>query len=430
MLVKFVKIIFLLTVASTILFSIHWVSLNKTEKQHLQQLIKQIRASNRLTPSKERFLDSDDEAHQLTSKKMPKQSQALLPRVVLSEQQSSNALIQQQDNSVEEQFDRLARLNSEYWEETSLPKACGRVKTKVLKEVEIQQVYSWRDEKGKMHFSDQKPVGNLSVPSFLSPDITVTEFEREQKLFHLTIIKGHADMQAVLGDRIRSDVKAIYSLLAQSLGFNHLREVDITLRLFSKQDEFQRYKNKVAPGSTTNTGFYLSSINEASVVQWANRPERTYAVVRHESSHVIIASLLGATPRWFNEGLAEYFELLTAQSQHRRIDVDENKLNYLKQQLDEKKLPSIETLWSLKGREFYQNPQLHYSMAWSLIHFMLNDETTKKVFLALIKTLYNNPCESVDMLSLVNTEYNGGLKAFEQAFLMSIRTNTLKPHYY
>lgn len=423
MLYRLVRFIFLVSAFSAFLLSVYWQGLNEPEKIQLTQNIKSVQQSDSFIASLSALLKNGAQEAKTTLTKKIKPSKALLPS---KENRQSSAI--KTDESTSDQIDNIVSLNDEYWQDSSLPKACQRTSSRKIEAVKTESVYRWKDKNGKTHFSDAKP-----LPETKNSDKTVfstSQYQPKQRLFHLNIVDDQADMTLILASRIKSDVNAIYLLLSTALGFEQLREVDLSLRLFIHKNDFQRYKNKVAPGSKTNSGFYMASLNEASVVQWPRRPELTYSVIRHESSHLIMASLFGSTPRWFNEGLAEYFELLSTQGQSKRIAVDQRKLSYLEQMNDNNQLPSIEYLWSLKAKQFYQNSQLNYAMAWSVIHFMLSGSEEKNIFRRLIKMLYHHPCQPVDMLALVNTSYPGGMQAFELAYLASLNRQSLTDHYY
>ncbi|MCK5880540.1 MAG: DUF1570 domain-containing protein [Sinobacterium sp.] len=405
-----IRFTFLSAVLAAIVLSLHWKTLNDAEKQQLIQRLELVQETGSLNA-----LFNDELLNTEPSTQKPKT--VLAPPVHI--EVLPHIKVEKAD---------VTSQSDEYWQEDHLPKLCGRVKSRAVKEPKKQSVYSWKDKNGRSHFSDKNPED--ATGGNTKQVVSVSQFTSAKKFFSLNIVDDKADMTLILAGRIQTDVNAIYSLLSQGLGFKKLREIDLTLRLFIQQKAFQAYKNKVAPRSKTNSGFYLSRLNEASVVQWPRRPEKTYSVIRHESSHVIMAGLFGSTPRWFNEGLAEYFELMNTGGQYKYIDLDKYKLDYLKLQLKQARLPSIEYLWSLNARQFYQNTRLHYSMAWSVIHFMLSEEKEKSLFSALIQSLYDKPCQKVDMVALVNTTYPGGLEAFEKAYVHALKTNKFKGHYY
>ena len=424
LLFRLFKFLILVSLFFIILLSLYWSTLSEQTRTQLAKEIKQWQGSGKsLAVLHYKLIELINRSDLVLEKSLSKIENLPIKGQLMEPLEEPTI-----EDEILQLIDKNSRLASEYWEGSSLPKTCNRVKSREIQAAKTQSVYQWRDKNGRVHFSDKNP-DDLSNALSMS-DVKVSEYQSEQRFFNLNIIEKQADMTLISRNRIRSDINAIYALLSKGLGFDNLREVDLSIRLFINQDDFQHYKSKVAPRSKTNTGFYLPSLNEASIVQWTKRPELTYGVIRHESSHVIMAGLFGSTPRWFNEGLAEYVELLSVSGQHRRVAVDKDKLIYLHQQLDRNQLLDLATLWSFDARQFYQNARLHYAMAWSVIHFMLSKDEPRQVFLALIKHFYNKPCQPVDMPALVNAHYSGGMAVFESDYLLSLRLNTLKDQYY
>jgi hypothetical protein len=109
--------------------------------------------------------------------------------------------------------------------------------------------------------------------------------------------------------------------------------------------------------------------------------------VRHEGFHQYLDRLMADPPRWFNEGLAEYFEGATQKGG--------------KWLLGEPRTDHLETLKSngqirlslvefvkQPDAQFMANAQLNYAQSWALVHFLRHGpERHRPLFKALWQAL-------------------------------------------
>jgi hypothetical protein len=302
--------------------------------------------------------------------------------------------------------------------------SCQRTATEEVQALTQSTVYSWVDEKGRKHYSDQKPPENF--------DHSSQNFDAGLDYFNLSIDDSKADKVAFSKDKIRVDVSQIYKVLAQQMPRTQLRKVSLNLRLFKQQDEFQDYKNSIAPGLNTNSGFYTSALNEAVVFQHRNNTQQTFAVIRHESSHVIMAGLFGATPIWFNEGFAEYFERLAVAGQQRKVALADEHLALLRQQAKAAQLPDLSDFFAYSGEAFYSEDTVmrNYALGWSMVFFLQSNTEGKRLFASMIKQLSAKPCVALDMPYLAGNNYPGGIAGLAQDWQRWLLHADISAHYY
>jgi len=300
--------------------------------------------------------------------------------------------------------------------------ACSRIQTHAIEAPQQKAIYRWRDENGKLHFSDQKPEQER--------ELSVQHYEQSLSYFNLSLFDEHSPITAMRRDRISADVKQIYNLLNKNLGFKNIRAVDLNIRLFDQQEDFQNHKQNVAPKLNTNTGFYSYKRNEAAVYVWPERDNFTHSVIRHESTHVIMAGLLGITPIWFTEGIAEYFERLHLSGQQKRIALAKDHLATLRPLAQQNILLDWQQFWTKSPQAFYDNPEQNYAQAWAFIHFLLSSDEGRELFKNMLNYFYQNPCQNIDMIEWINRDYPGGLKQFSLDFQMALINNKFNDHYY
>ncbi len=300
--------------------------------------------------------------------------------------------------------------------------ACGKTETLAIDRSSKGKIYRWVDSEGRVHYGDAAPNQNRQ-----SEDLSVYYKDRI-RYFTLDIIEDTRSLPAFARDRISTDVRQIYRILARELQLDHLRRVTLTLRIIENAQDFQAYKTQVAPGLRTNSGFYSSKSNEAVVFQGDN-PAAMRAVIRHESSHVIMAGLYGYTPTWFNEGMAEYFEALQVEGQQRRVEPSRAHLDHLRRQLENNQLPGLASYLEIPSRDWYAgNLQDHYAIAWSIAFFLMSHDAGQQMLRGMMSRMSANYCGVLAETDLFGTHYPGGLQAFEAAWVDWLTNATVVAH--
>lgn len=285
--------------------------------------------------------------------------------------------------------------------------SCGKTQTTALEKSTSSDIYRWTDENGAVHFSDAKPgdTRNKQVMSVSYPD--------RKQYFKLKMILDTVNLPAFTRDKVNAEVEQVYRILSRDLDIEHLRKVFLNVRIIGTQADFQRYRQQRAPQLRTNSGFYTSDNNEAVVFQ-GNNPDTMRAVIRHEATHVIMAGLYGATPSWFNEGLAEYFEQLRVSGQARRISPVDYHWAHLQKRQQRRQLMSLQEYVNLKPQQWYGgNLKDNYGMAWSLVYFLMTDPQGKRFLKEMMNDMAQDYCWSTPGSEYFNAHYPGGFVAFE-----------------
>ncbi|MEI8603513.1 DUF1570 domain-containing protein [Shewanella sp. PP-Sp27a-2] len=107
-------------------------------------------------------------------------------------------------------------------------------------------------------------------------------------------------------DRLTSTINQIDQIYRQYLPKRTLQPIKVNLMLAGNLTAYNKLKRQYASTVGASQGFYSSQHNLAAV--WHREDAQAFRTAIHESVHVINAGQFGHTPRWFNEGMAEYFE--------------------------------------------------------------------------------------------------------------------------
>ncbi|MEX2366845.1 MAG: DUF1570 domain-containing protein, partial [Pseudohongiellaceae bacterium] len=166
-----------------------------------------------------------------------------------------------------------------------------------------------------------------------------------------------------------------------------------------------------------NTGGYYSSGNNTAVTYRYAEDEMTLAVARHEAVHVILYGMLGITPMWLNEGLAEYFEQLSISSQYSRIDSNERWLAMARAAVDGGYPARFRDFLSLSNKQWNAEfVESNYALAGSFVYFLMESRQGRTALSAIMGELAKNYCRSVNSVGIFEQRYPGGLVQLRRDF--------------
>lgn len=195
-----------------------------------------------------------------------------------------------------------------------------------------------------------------------------------------------ADQLVVLSDfRLRYDHPLIKDLVKLRKDVASTLELGldgqpVVVYLFTNDDEYQHYLKRTYPSLPPRRAYFIGTPHELAVYTYWG--ERIQEDLRHEFTHGLLHSSLKAVPLWLDEGLAEYFEVVTAQSP----PVNVGSVKQLATAKRKGWKPGLERLESL--REVSQMSQADYQESWAWVHFMLHSSPeTRAVLLSYLADL-------------------------------------------
>lgn len=282
--------------------------------------------------------------------------------------------------------------------------------------------YQWT-ENGRAHFGDSPPSHvDATAMNFKHP--TAVEY------FQLKIdYDGHQPIP-FLQNKLTANTNAIYEVLSTMLSKDKLRQVELNIRIFESRNDYQHYARSVSGERIANAGgFYSPRTNEAVTFKQSS-DEETLAVSRHEAVHVIVNGLMGRTPTWLNEGLAEYFEQIKVSGQFSQVEVNQAWLRLAREAINNGYPQSLTDYLNVEGNDWYENSQhVHYALAWSLTYFLMSSDNGRQIISTFMQTLADNYCMSVNSSALLSHSYPGGINQLENDFFSWIRGTRVKPNH-
>ncbi len=189
----------------------------------------------------------------------------------------------------------------------------------------------------------------------------------------------------------------------------------LNLTVYKQSEEYESYVETIAPDRTDSLGIYSRKTISASIRY--NNESQAIETSIHESVHAITHALIGATPRWLNEGLAVYFERIGG-------SLDEPVVSYNTGWVNEDMSLRYDSIdfWQLAGMESVWNNGTKperlslYANSWHWIYFFMSSDARVNALQRLIRTERKLPCTVMDeseILELLNT----AIPNFEVDFL-------------
>ena len=273
-------------------------------------------------------------------------------------------------------------------------------------------VYQWRDEQGRLHFSDKAPAHHDSTQLYASTQTdarsSIVDFQRRD--FELS----EAGEQQVC-----EGLNTILSLYTNTLGLDVRGDVSVKLSLIESKADFDVWLSARTgtPASGSVTGVYVTQSKEVAVWNWASE-DRVVQTILHESSHVILAQLAPRAPSWIHEGMAQYVQTLQQRNQRIEIVPHPAASARIRNWVESGELVSLRSYLNLpeqRWREMAHNMNaVPYSVAWGMVYFMMSSPVGQQTLRRLLHDMEKSgqwpTAEAID------ARYPGGLVKMDYDF--------------
>ncbi|QFU22852.1 DUF1570 domain-containing protein [Shewanella eurypsychrophilus] len=276
-----------------------------------------------------------------------------------------------------------------------------------------KRIYSWTDENGQTHFTDDDRV-------YAQHNIALTQYQEPEYSFELEVNSTGGKLPLFYKDKVTAAIKKVSDIYKSYLPESGVAPVKVNLTLAKSKSSYNRLQAKYAPKLGPSQGFYVARQNMA-VVHHKNDKQAHQTSV-HEAVHVLNAGLFGPTPRWFNEGMAEYFESIEMSGFVAKIPARD-----WKRTLAGKKL-SVNALLSAKRQTWAGSQQTSlYAQSHSLIHFLMSSKQGKQTITKLLAHMVQTRCEASDPKSVLS-RYPSGLNKLHTDWIAWINSRKYRTH--
>ncbi len=200
--------------------------------------------------------------------------------------------------------------------------------------------------------------GCQSIRTSAKPALFAHELTREQ-------IVLHSDFPLVKHERLVNELCTQRDLLADKLGLP-TTDVPIHVYLFADETKYYDFLALRFPGFPSRRAIFVETDVELAV--YAHSGDHLAEDLRHEVTHGYLHAALPHLPLWLDEGIAEYFEVGSAQQGLNIAHL--NQLNRLKN--FRPNLARLEQLSSAAAMT-----QQDYAESWAWVHFLLESDVDK-----------------------------------------------------
>ena len=185
-----------------------------------------------------------------------------------------------------------------------------------------------------------------------------------------------------------------------------IKPVQLNLVFSHSKREYDALQKSKAPTATASQGFYSSKHNLAAV--WYKNEQQARRTAIHEAVHVINSGLFGNTPRWLNEGLAEYFETIKVSGLAAKITPPNWHQKPTLQRM------SLRTVVYSKNQNWKgSNQHSMYVASHYFVYFLMSTPNGKQLIKKIFKHLAENRCQQHDLPSIF-ANYPSGFYGLEK----------------
>ncbi|MBW8186311.1 DUF4124 domain-containing protein [Shewanella nanhaiensis] len=282
--------------------------------------------------------------------------------------------------------------------------SCERLTVKQGRESQkrVNGIYTWVDEKGLTHFSDTASADAKGE---------LTQYTEPKYSFELEINSIATNPPPFFRNKLTATMQQIDAVYRQYLPKRELQPIKIDLTLAGNLHSYDKLRMKYSNLAAASQGFYSSRHNLAVV--WHKSDPQAFKTSIHEAVHVMNSGQFGHTQRWFNEGLAEYFEspsyLMSLDKKVRYELVTKRQLRSAIKQSSKFSLMTLDNLLTASGNDWAGNKRNSlYLHSQHFIAFLMSGQKGRAILAALFHDFSRNRCQNkTPETTLAN--YSGGL---------------------
>lgn len=291
-----------------------------------------------------------------------------------------------------------------------------RIRSAAVEPKPSAPMYKWRDADGALQFGRQPPEGVSAQRVAVS--------SRNSAQFKLAVGAGDGSpIPPQLRDRATADTYRIVAILRQELGVPVAEDFTLNLSFVSSAEDVGRDL-----GMGAAAGVYLP-LQQRMVIWRQPDLEQTFATVRHESVHALMHEFIGAPPVWLNEGLAEYLENLKVSGSGGTIGVSAHHRQLLATLLRVARVEAALAMLDANAVAFRSagRRELNYALAWSIIHYLMRNESGQAVLGQLLAEVREAGCSPYSSREFFDRTYTGGAR---DLITRAVASTADRSHYY
>lgn len=178
-----------------------------------------------------------------------------------------------------------------------------------------------------------------------------------------------SDFQLPRDHALIRDLEQLRDDIAKTLNLP-VQQNQVVVYLFSDEKSYQNYIKEAFPGLPDRRAYFVGTSHDLAVyTYWGDRIQED---LRHEYTHGILHASLKNVPLWLDEGLAEYFEVITDEPDR----LNEQYVRRLSAMRESGWKPEMERLEKIEKFSEMRLPE--YEESWAWVHYMLHTSPQAK----------------------------------------------------
>ena len=251
-------------------------------------------------------------------------------------------------------------------------------------------IYTWTDSQGVVHFTDEKP--NFAVATYDSG------FKAPLDYFDLTL--NTPKLPSSFNQDLRIRLNTVFKVYGQIIGVHALKKVKLNLTVLPTRSAYEAVTKQRGGNPTNTVGMYFHASNSA-FIEYRNAQNAMSTAV-HEAVHAINKAVLGYTPRWLNEGFAEYFEIT---KNHMQTGIVEPNTSWTINNRLAKGVFNMSRLIGLEESWKQKNTSKLYASSWAAIYFLMDSSQGRLLLKNIMLAEQESPCNKLQPKQLKNMLY-------------------------
>ncbi|MFT5299193.1 MAG: hypothetical protein ACI9YH_005245 [Colwellia sp.] len=284
-----------------------------------------------------------------------------------------------------------------------------------LKTTEIEKSFSLKTAKEVNHYSKKtyshkthssqvkKTKANTCKP--LLTDITTApqKYTHDDGSISYINTKKYYELETNLGKgyepfltELKLKLNATFQYIERQLGIKLMKKIKLNFVFQTSRADYENHLRELGHSPEGNQGIYLSS-NNLSIIEFKNHKQGIKTAI-HEAIHTFNRAYWGRSFRFFNEGMAEYFEPINTKGILPSFNFSSLKHQQYPMQIST--LLFSEADWhGDNNHELYQNSK-------ALFHFLMNNKQGRKVVLKIMKLEMKNHCTKLSKATIEDVFFN------------------------
>ena len=233
------------------------------------------------------------------------------------------------------------------------------------------------------------------------PDITIetqkhilddgeTSYRKIKKYYEINTNLGKG-YEAFLAE-LTLKLNGTFQHIERQLSIKLTKKIQLNFIFQTSREDYESYLRELGHSPEGSQGIYLGYRN-LSIIEFKSYQQAIKTAI-HEAIHTFNSAYWGGSFRFFNEGMAEYFESINSNGTVPPFNF--SSLQHQHYPMQTSTLLFSETNWhSNNNYELYQNSK-------ALFHFLMNNKKGRKVILKIMKLEMEDRCTVLPQNTIEN----------------------------